>query len=92
MKIVDILEKLYPDKVKFSVASLLNGMDEEAVGRYNARNIDVHYLVKTDHSTYTEIADGFKGDGEYIDKDVTDTDITVTDITEGYLNTRRLVG
>ena len=92
MKIVDIIEKLYPDKVKFSVASLLNGMDEEAVARYNARDIDVHYLVKTDHSTYTEIADCFKGDGEYINKDVTDTDITVTDITEGYLNTRRLVG
>ena len=66
-------------------------MDEEAVGRYRERDINVHYLVKTDHSTYTEIADRFKGDGEYINKDVTNTDVIVTNITENYLNTRRLV-
>ena len=92
MKIVDIIEKLYPDKVKFAVASLLNGMDGEALERYNARGIDVHYLVKTDHGTYTEIAESFKGDGEYVQKDVTNSGAEVIDVTEGYLNTRRLVG
>lgn len=91
MKIVDIIEKLYPGKVKFAVASLLNGMDEEALSRYSERNINVHYLVKTNHSEYTDIAESFKGDGEYIDKNVTNTNITVTNITESYLNTRRLV-
>ena len=91
MKIIDIIEKLYPNKVKFSVASLLNSMNDEAFERYSERNINVHYLVHTSHDNYTEIAESFKGDGEYIEKDVTNTDITVTNITEGYLNTRRLV-
>lgn len=91
MKIIDIIEKLYPHKVKFAVASLLNGMDEEALCRYSERNIDVHYLVKTNHDTYTDIAESFKGDGEYISKDISETGVEINNITESYLNTRRLV-
>ena len=34
MKIIDIIEKLYLNKVKFSVASLLNSMNDEAFERY----------------------------------------------------------
>lgn len=91
MKIIDIIEKLYPDKVKFSVASLLNGMSEEALERYRERNIGIHYLVKTNHDTYTDIAEGFKGKGEYIEKNTTPVDFDVTEINDGYHNTRRLV-
>jgi len=91
MKIVDIIEKLYPKKVRFSVASLLNGMDEEAVQRYNARNIDTHYLIKTSHEKYTAIAESFKDDGIYSDKDTICSDISVSTITDSYLDTRRLV-
>lgn len=69
MNIVRIIKDLYSDysdKVKFAVASILNGMDAEAMEIYNAYDIDVYYLVKTNHSTYPSIAESFKGDGEYI--------------------------
>ena len=92
MKIIDIIEKLYPNKVKFAVASLLNGMDEEALNRYKERDIAIYYLVKTDHSTYTDIADGFKGDGKYIDKNTSRHSVCVEDNSVGnYQNARRLV-
>ncbi len=90
MKIIDIIEKLYPDKVRFAVASLLNGMDEESLKRYADRQIDVHYLLKTNHDKYTEIAESFKGDGEYIDKDISKSEISVECIKNSYLNTRKL--
>lgn len=92
MKIIDIIEKLYPNKVKFSVASLLNGMDEEALSHYKKRDIEVHFLVKTDHSKYTEIADSFKGDGDYIAKNTSAPKASVDEIAvNNYQNARRLV-
>lgn len=91
MKIIDIIEKLYPGKVSFSVASLLNGMDEESLNRYKEKNINVHYLVKTNHDTYTDIAESFKGNGEYFPKNSSQTDFMITEIRDGYRNTRRLV-
>ncbi len=66
MNIVRIINDLYPGKVKFAVASILNGMDAEAMEIYNAYDIDVYYLVKTNHGEYPVIADSFKGDGEYV--------------------------
>lgn len=90
MKIIDIIASLYGDKVKFGVASLLNGMDKEHLAIYENRCIDVHYLVKTNHNTYTEIADSFKGDGKYFEKDITPAKYSVTPIS-GALNARRLV-
>lgn len=65
MNIVSILEKLYSGKIKFSVASLLNGMSEENLMRYREKDIKLHYLVKTDHSTYGDRAERFAGDGNY---------------------------
>jgi len=64
LKIVDILEEQYPGRA-FAVASLLNGMDEKALDVYREREIPVHYLVKTDHSRYGEIAAGYRDDGVY---------------------------
>ena len=66
LNIIKILEKLYPNTVKYSVASLLNGMDEKSQQTFAERNINLHYLVKTNHAAYDEIADGFAGDGKYI--------------------------
>lgn len=66
LNIINILEKLYPGKVRYSVASLLNGMDNAALDLYNEKNIALHYLVKTDHSAYSEVAAGFAGDGVYV--------------------------
>lgn len=92
MKIIDILEKAYPKKFKFSVASILNGMDNEALTKYSNRSINIHYLVKTDHSTYTAIADSFKGDGEYFDKNIHTPTLDFYEYTVGnYQNTRRCV-
>ena len=58
LKIVNLLAAEYPGKTAFAVASLLNGMQEEALEVYRKRKIPVHYLVKTDHSSYTQAAEG----------------------------------
>ncbi|MBQ3969326.1 MAG: phosphoribosyltransferase domain-containing protein [Clostridia bacterium] len=90
MKIINIIENLYPEKVRFAAASLLNGMDGQSLEAYRIKNIDVHYLLKTDHSTFTEIAESFCGDGEYYEKDDSDACVSTTAVSENYLNTRRL--
>ncbi len=66
LNIVGILEKVYPGEIQYAVASLLNGMDEEALQRYQKHQIALHYLVKTDHSLYISKAENYSGDGEYI--------------------------
>lgn len=63
LKIITILEERYPGKTAFAVVSLLNGMDEKSLDVYRNRKIPVHYLVKTDHSAYGEIAGKYRGDG-----------------------------
>ncbi len=92
LKIVDIIEREYGGRVKFSVASLLNGMDEASREVYRNRNIGVHYLVKTDHSGYTEIAEWYKKDGEYFGKktDLPENPPKIKCVSGG-LNARRLV-
>ncbi len=90
MKIIDIIERLYPGKVKFSVASLLNGMDEEALERYKKKNIEIHYLLKTNHEPFTAIAEGFSGQGVYCEKDESDANCETISVKDNYINTRRL--
>ncbi len=90
MKIINIIENTYPSKIKFSVASLLNGMDAASLNTYNNRGINVHYLVKTNHSSFGEIADSFKGDGEYHTPDISDCGIDCKDVYTSYINARRL--
>ena len=38
-------------------------MNEEALENYKNLKIPVHYLVKTAHDTYTEIAEQYQADG-----------------------------
>ena len=64
-KIVRLIRLTYGRKLNFSAVSLLNGMDEEARERYRKEQIELAYLVKTDHSGYSEKAEKYKGDGEY---------------------------
>lgn len=40
-------------------------MSEENLERYKRQGISLYYLVKTDHSTYGDRAETFKGDGFY---------------------------
>lgn len=65
LNIVELIQQAYSRKLAFSVASLLNGMDAEAETRYRERGIRLHYLVKTDHSRYPEMAEEYRGDGMY---------------------------
>ncbi len=90
MKIIDIINDTYDRKMNYAVASLLNGMDAEALERYRLQNIDVHYLVKTDHSAYSDIAEQYECDGCYINEYTPATDIRIKEMA-GYINGRRLV-
>ena len=91
LNIISILEKKYSNKFKYSVASILNGMSEESLKLYQEKAIDLFYLVKTDHSKYGEVADGFVCDGNYYDcierspKEYSEIRV------EGLVNARRLV-
>ncbi len=97
LNIIRLIRKRYDFPVRFGVASLLNGMDDAARRVYEEQQIPLQYLVKTDHSGYTAVADGYRGDGTYID--CTDQAVdTVQTAGEskilpvfGYQNTRRLV-
>ena len=94
LNIIKILEKQYPQIKKYAVASLLNGMNEESLQKYNEKNIDLYYLVKTNHDMYAEIADKFKVDGKYISSYETMSDIKKDILyfhVHSYLNARRLV-
>lgn len=91
LNIIDVLKKSYPYRIRFSVASLLNGMTEENIALYKRKDIRLHYLVKTDHSLYDKRAEKFAGDGNYyacIDKKA--KDFAVVNIL-GRMDARRLV-
>lgn len=90
-------DKILPDKLRFSVLSLLNGMDGAHVARYVRKGIRLHYLCKTDHSRFAERAERYRGDGEYVTYDsrfACDSGC-VSSVEEmsvsGYMNARRLV-
>lgn len=63
LKLVRLIRNTYGTKVHFSVASLINGMDAASERVYEENHICVHYLVKTDHSGYSGIAEGWAEDG-----------------------------
>ena len=75
LDIIGVIKKNYGERIEFSVASLLNGMDGCALKRYSDNKIDVHFLVKTSHSEYTEIAEKIICDGKYHKCDVTTPEI-----------------
>lgn len=92
LNIVDIIEKNYPGKVRFSVASILNGMDEAALEKYNHRGIRVHYLVKTDHSQYAKIAEKQVEDGSCFLPDLSDAaGLYCEKRVSGWMDARRIV-
>lgn len=94
LNIISILEKEYPQIKKFSVASLLNGMDEDSLAVYKEKNISLHYLVKTNHSKYAKKAEEYAGDGETVSACVNPLN-PLTNVVEfaahSYLNARRAV-
>lgn len=91
LNIVNIISKQYEKNIKFSVASILNGMSEEHLKVYKDRKIELHYLVKTDHSKYDLLSRSFAGDGDYIEEDTKEYfNIEVKEI-KGLVNSRRLI-
>ena len=91
LNIISVLKKTYSDKIKFSVASLLNAMADEDMKVYHDNDIDVFYLVKTDHTGYDELAESYAGNGKYYECDEEwKTDIPSINVNAG-LNSRRLV-
>ena len=91
LNIVNLLTQKYHTKIKFSVASILNGMDKKSLEIYAQRNIALHYLIKTDHTKYTEIAETFLGDGRYYPCRTETPEILVEEYHFGdYLDTRRV--
>lgn len=91
LNIISVLEKKYSKKINFSVASLLNGMTEEFLEIYKSKNIDLFYLVKTDHSNYAEIADILQVDGNYYISNEDDINVYSEIKLPGTVNARRIV-
>lgn len=91
LKIIDIIEKTYDRKIEFSVASILNGMDKASKDVYDLRNIKLHYLVKTNHDTYTAVAEKYATDGENISCKVLKEASYKEYTADSYSNGRRLV-
>lgn len=85
-----VLEQNYKRKMKFAVASLLNGMSEEATEEFKGRGIGLHYLVKTEHDRYPEIADRAVDDGIYHQEDAAEAAYTACFDIAGWMDTRRL--
>ncbi len=66
LNLIRVLETAYGACVKYAIASLLNGMDQQASSLYEEKKISLHYLLKTEHEKYTEIAERFSEDGTYV--------------------------
>lgn len=92
MKIVRIIREMYRGCFSFSVASLLNGMDGEALATYRLEGIAVHYVVKTDHASYPDRAASFAGDGCFHEQGTGHTGVSCLERElSGYVNARHLV-
>ncbi|MGL5438001.1 MAG: phosphoribosyltransferase domain-containing protein [Lachnospiraceae bacterium] len=93
LNIVDLMRAEYSDRIEFGVASLLNGMNEQALGIYHEKRIATLYLLKTNHETYDERVAGVPANGTYIKTEAGGSDTVCQELQFGqYLNARRLVG
>lgn len=93
LNIVNIIESKYGHNIMFAVASLLNGMNQESQKEYLSRNINTHYLVKTNHDKYAVRANEFEENGTYYPCDLSTNNMDSICVKEvhGYMNARRLV-
>lgn len=90
LHIVKLLREAYPTAPPIGVLSILNGMTEEALAVYETEGIALYYLLKTDHSNYPQIADGFTPNGVVHPTPTEDCIAPHSiDCTLSYVNTRR---
>lgn len=91
LNIINIIEKKYPKKVAFSVASLLNGMDQQALSQYQQRNIKVHYLLAC-HMDYTRLVETYQQNGIFYKKQQKPFSYPIQELCiSGYKDARRLI-
>lgn len=66
LQIVELLRKQYGENVRFSAASILNGMTDEYFKRYEEMEIALHYLVHLIPESFPSRAESYQNDGTYI--------------------------
>lgn len=92
MNSIKLLTVEYTARLKFSAASLLNGMDMESEAVYHKYGIQMHYLVKISHDCYESKIERTKGNGSYHVIDSTACQGAYKELVcGGYLNARRVV-
>lgn len=91
LNIVNILDELYGNRIRFSVASILNGMTAKQMERYAQKGIRIHYLLKTDHGNYGEIAERYHENGVYEPCDIGKISGVEEVCFPGRMDARRLV-
>lgn len=64
--IIDVIKNKYENNIMFSVASIINGMNDENMKIYKQLGINLHYLVKTDNARFEENIKNIKDDGKCI--------------------------
>lgn len=89
--LITVLEQHYGNQLKFAVASILNGMSEDALETFTGRGIGIHYLLKICHDRYPEIADKAITDGIYYPEEVSGEKYTACFDIKGRMDTRRLI-
>lgn len=92
LNIIRLIDGQYQSKIKFSVASLLNGMDGVSEKVYEAHGICTHCLVKTRHHEYEAIVEKSEGDGAYYAEDSHTCHLPYRELMYmGYPDARRVV-
>lgn len=91
--IINIIRKTYTDKkIKFNVFSILNGMENETINKFEKDEIKFFYLIKTNHSLYEKKVLSYKGDGKYYDMFNKDIGYDCVNVEfDGLLDARRIV-
>ena len=67
LHLVDQLQKDYRWQGIYTAVSILNGMDTQAMEHYQARNIRLFYLAKTQRENYESMLAGYVRTGTYVD-------------------------
>lgn len=80
----------YGKNLRFSAASLLNAMDEEAVKNYEKQGISLHYLLKAEQDAYADEIRTCSGNGVYISSDTGKKEVREFRLPF-YQNTRKIV-
>ena len=92
LNIIKVIRNTFNTDIKFSVLSLINGMDSESAKRYREYGIPAHYILKTDNNNYIPVAEKFSGNGDYYPPDDSECkDKKIITVKGCPLNARRLI-